>query len=120
MSKITLSEIVCDYITDSKKTIANYGNRTFANKCGLSRNYIWKLTRGDYGDKFSSKTIEGIAKGLEMQPDMLRMFLDADDGYEMYYRRKELLKALNNSAKNLNNDQLEVYIQLMNNKDKLK
>lgn len=113
MTKILLNEIVIDYMNRVKMTIPTYGVKSFADKCGLSRAFLYKLIDGQYGNNFSDKVIESISNTIGIKKEILIKILESDNGKELYYQRLRLLKAFDEIIARADNAELEVYLSLM-------
>lgn len=112
MSKISLGEIVSDYIDEMKKIAPSYGTKSFSDQSNISRTYIWTILKRNDMHNFSNNIIVGVAKTIKIKEEDLKFILSSDDGKEIYFKRKELLKKANDILQKSSNDELEVYLSL--------
>lgn len=113
MAKITLSEIVSDYINDKKVYSPKYGIKSFASQCNLSRSFIHRLVEGQYENSFSDKVIDSIASTIKIKKEFLIQILSSDNGKEMYVEHTKLIHSINEILERSDTDQLKVYYNLI-------
>lgn len=119
MSKISLKEIISDYIEDMKKISPSYGAKSFADQSEISRTFVWSVLKKNDIRNFSRNIIEGISKTIKMTPEYLKYVLKNDDGREIYNNRKLLLEKANNILQQSSNEEIETYLNLIEKISKL-
>ncbi len=113
MARITLGEIVADYMKDMRNDLANYGIKSFADKCGLSRSFIHRLVDEQYDNQYSDKVRNAISKTIKMNKELLDYIIESDDGREIYYKRKQLLSQIQGTCNKASLEELDVYLNLI-------
>ena len=113
MSKISLKEIISDYIEDMKKISPSYGTKSFSDQSEISRTFVWRVLKSNEAHNYSSNIIESISKAIRMKSEYLKYILENDNGQEIYFERKRLLENASDIFHQASNEEIEDYLNLI-------